>query len=130
MGYNQKDDELGSSSKIGKSDKRSYVEIVKENYEPSKKNLQKARTSKHEKDERTEREAPVSHNYDIRKQTPSRRPPMPRYQNLFFGLCYTCNNYGHKAINCRTYIRHTYNWGRNRYENSKYKVAENYNRRS
>ena len=30
LGYNQKDVELGSSSKIRKDDKRSYVDIVKE----------------------------------------------------------------------------------------------------
>ena len=30
LGYNQKDTELGSSSKIGKDDKRSYVDIIKE----------------------------------------------------------------------------------------------------
>ena len=51
LGYNQKLDELGSSSKIGKGDKRSYVDIAKENCEPSKENLQKAGTSRHEEDE-------------------------------------------------------------------------------
>jgi hypothetical protein len=25
----------------------------------------------------------------------------PRYQTIFFGLCYACNNFGHKAMNCR-----------------------------
>jgi chromosome segregation ATPase len=25
----------------------------------------------------------------------------PRYQNFFLGHCYTCGNFGHKAINCR-----------------------------
>ena len=109
LGYNKKNDELGSSSKIGKGDKRSYVDIAKDNCEPSKENLQKARTSRHEEDEWTEREAPVCHNNDIKKQAPSRRQPMPRYQNFVFGLCYAYNNYGHKAINCRTYIRHGYN---------------------
>jgi hypothetical protein len=24
----------------------------------------------------------------------------PRYQTIFFGLCYACNNFGHKAMNC------------------------------
>ena len=44
LGYNQKDDELGSSSKIGKGDKRSYVDIARKNCEPSKENLQKSGT--------------------------------------------------------------------------------------
>ena len=34
LGYNQKDDELGSSSKIEKDDKKSYVDIVRENCDP------------------------------------------------------------------------------------------------
>jgi hypothetical protein len=24
----------------------------------------------------------------------------PRYQTIFFGLCYECNNFGHKVVNC------------------------------
>lgn len=55
---------------------------------------------------------------------------MPKYQNFFSGLCYACNNYGHKAIECRTYIQYKYDWGRNIYENSKYQVEGNYNRRT
>ena len=26
-----------------------------------------------------------------------------RYQEIFLGHCYSCNNFGHKAINCRSY---------------------------
>ena len=130
MGYIQKLDELGSISKIGKGDKISYVNIAKENNEPSKENLQKVGPSKHEEDKKTKREAPVSHNNDIRKQAPSRRPPMHRYQNFFSGLCYACDNYGHKAIECRTYIQYKYNWGRNQCENYKYQVEGYYNRRT
>ena len=26
---------------------------------------------------------------------------MPRYQTIFFGLCYACNNFGHKVVNYR-----------------------------
>jgi hypothetical protein len=32
---------------------------------------------------------------------PFRRSSTPRYQTIFFGLCYTCNNFGHKVVNCR-----------------------------
>ena len=55
---------------------------------------------------------------------------MPRYQSFFSGLCYACNNYGHKVVDCRTYTRYRYNLGKNRYENSKYQVEGNYNRGS
>ena len=48
LGYNQKDVELGSSSKTRKDDKKSYVDIVKEpckreNCEPLKENIQKTK---------------------------------------------------------------------------------------
>jgi hypothetical protein len=95
---------LGSSSKIGKGDKRSYVDIARENCGPLMENLQKAGIRRYEEDERVKREAQVTHKSDIRKQAPPRRPPMPRYQSFFSGLCYACNNYVHKAIDCRTYI--------------------------
>jgi hypothetical protein len=32
---------------------------------------------------------------------PFRRFSTPRYQTIFYGLCYACNNFGHKAANCR-----------------------------
>ena len=44
LGYNQRNDELGSSSKTTKNDKKTYMDIVKEI-------LQEARTSKHEENE-------------------------------------------------------------------------------
>ena len=121
---------MGSSSKIEKDDKNNYVDIVRENYEPLKENSQKAGISRHKENERTRREVPTTHNSDPREQASSRRPPMPRYQSFFSGLCYACNNYGHKAIDYKTYIQYKYNWGRKRYENSKYQVEGNYNKRS
>jgi hypothetical protein len=32
---------------------------------------------------------------------PFRISSTPRYQTIFFGLCYACNNFGHKVVNCR-----------------------------
>jgi hypothetical protein len=40
--------------------------------------------------------------------TPQRRSLTPRYQNFFLGHCYTCGNFGHKAINCRINERNNY----------------------
>jgi hypothetical protein len=31
--------------------------------------------------------------------TPFRRYSTPKYKTIFFGLCYACNNFGHKAMN-------------------------------
>ena len=99
---------MGSSSKIIENDKRSYIEIVKETVKKEdckslKENMQKSEMKKHEEDQCAWKESPRSHNNDLTRHTPSRRPPMPRYQSIFLGLCYACNNYGHKAIDCRAY---------------------------
>jgi hypothetical protein len=102
LGYNQRNDELGSSSKISKDDKKSYMDIVKEN-------LQEAGTSKHEENEHAKKLVPATQSSNPREQAPSRRPPMPKYRNFFFGLCYAYSNYGHKVIYCKTYIRYGYN---------------------
>jgi hypothetical protein len=32
---------------------------------------------------------------------PFRRSSTPRYQTIFFGLCYACNNFGHKVVTCK-----------------------------
>ena len=41
---------------------------------------------------------------------------MPKY---FLSICYSCNNFRHKAINCRAYVRGINTWNRNGYENFK-----------
>ena len=41
---------------------------------------------------------------------PFRRYSTPRYQTIFFGLCYACNNFGHKAVNCRANNRNINNF--------------------
>jgi uncharacterized protein YjhX (UPF0386 family) len=35
---------------------------------------------------------------------------MPRYQTIFFVLCYACNNFGHKDVNCRANRRNKNNF--------------------
>jgi len=46
--------------------------------------------------------------HEPRWTTPQRRSLTPRYQNFFLGNCYTCENFGHKAINCRINERNNY----------------------
>ena len=50
---------------------------------------------------------------------------MPRYHNFFLGLCYACNNYGHKAIDCRSYATDRNAWSRNSYENTQCQSKSN-----
>ena len=77
LGYNQSNDELGSSSKTTKDDKKSYMDIVKEN-------LQELGTSKYEEDKHAKKQVPATQSSNPREQAHSRRPPIPRYQNCFF----------------------------------------------
>jgi hypothetical protein len=46
--------------------------------------------------------------HEPRWTTSQRRSLTPRYQNFFLGHCYTCKNFGHKAINCRINERNKY----------------------
>jgi hypothetical protein len=36
-------------------------------------------------------------------KAPSRWTPKQRYENVFHGQCYSCNEYGHKSLECRYY---------------------------
>jgi hypothetical protein len=64
----------------------------------------------------------------FRRTTPTRRPPTLRYQNIFLGLCYSCNNFGHKSINCRAYAKGINTWNKSSYENPKNNYEANYPR--
>ena len=99
------------------------MDIVKEK-------LQEAGTSKHEENEHAKKQVLATQSSTPKGQAPPRRSVMPRYQNFFSGLCYAYNNYGHKAIDCRRYIRSGYNQGRRRHESPKYQEERNYSRRS
>jgi hypothetical protein len=41
--------------------------------------------------------------HEFRRTTSQIRSYTPRYQNLFYGHCFNCNNFGHKAVDCRSY---------------------------
>jgi myosin heavy subunit len=41
----------------------------------------------------------------FRRTTPQRRSFTPRYENLFYGHCFYCTNFGHKVADCRDYKR-------------------------
>ena len=42
------------------------------------------------------------------KTIPRRRFPS-RYQHIFHGYFYSCGKFGHKAVECRMYLRNEYN---------------------
>jgi hypothetical protein len=41
----------------------------------------------------------------FRRTTPQRISFTPRYENLFYGHCFYCTNFGHKAADCKDYKR-------------------------
>jgi hypothetical protein len=41
----------------------------------------------------------------FRRETPSRWTPRQRYDFFFHGNCFSCNEYGHKALDCGHYAR-------------------------
>ena len=43
-----------------------------------------------------------SHDED-RANEVSKIPMSIRYQQIFLGHCYSCNNFGHKSLKCRAY---------------------------
>lgn len=34
------------------------------------------------------------------------RPLLKMYQQIFLGNCYSCNNFGHKELDCKAYQKH------------------------
>jgi len=67
-------------------------------------------------------------NIILRGKMPSTRPLTLRYQNIFLGVCYSCNNFGQKVINSRVYARGRNT--RNSYENPKNYYEGSYGRKS
>ena len=51
----------------------------------------------------------------------------PRYQPFFYVNCYSCARFGHKAIECRMYVRNKYRFGRS-FRNGQSGTQQNINR--
>jgi hypothetical protein len=51
---------------------------------------------------------------------PFKRSSTSGYQTIFLGLCYSCNNFGHKDINCRSYAKKKINY--EGYSNNSYPI--------
>jgi transposase InsO family protein len=112
LGYNQT--EKGSSSKTTKQETypKIYAETIKGDRKVYKENY---RTLLHREDsdfrinDRQKIDRPQEEEGFIRVP-PFRRSSTPRYQTIFFGLCYACNNFGHKVVNCRANNRNINNF--------------------
>jgi hypothetical protein len=110
LGYNQT--EKGSSSKTTEQETnpKSYAETIKGDrkmYKEDYRDTPPLRRFRFQNQQQTDR--PQEEEGFIR--APSfRRSSTPRYQTIFFGLCYACNNFGHKAVNCRANNRNNNNF--------------------
>jgi hypothetical protein len=109
LGYNQT--EKGSSSKTTdqETNPKLYAKtikgdrIYKEYYKdtpPLRRFMfqNKKQTNRHQEEE------------GFIRAPPFKRSSTPRYQTIFFGLCYACNNFLHKAVNCRANNRNNNNF--------------------
>jgi hypothetical protein len=110
LGYNQT--EKGSSSKTTEQETnpKSYAETIKEDrkiYKEDYRDTPPPRRFRFQNQQQTDR--PQEEEGFIRAP-PFRRSSTPRYQTIFFGLCYACNNFGHKAVNCRANNRNSNNF--------------------
>jgi hypothetical protein len=50
-----------------------------------------------------QKSTPLTKERDAKNNTIIRRNPSNRYQHIFLGHFYSCNNFGHKAIHCKAY---------------------------
>jgi hypothetical protein len=110
LGYNQT--EKGSSSKTTEQETypKSYAETIKGDrkiYKEDYRDTPPPRRFRFQNQQQTDR--PQEEEGFIRAP-PFRRSSTPRYQTIFFGLCYACNNFGHKAVNCRANNRNNNNF--------------------
>jgi hypothetical protein len=102
-GYNQI--KKGSSSKTTEQEKhpKIYAETIKRDRKVYRENYRDSpppRRFRFQNQRPTETDRSQEEEGFIR-ETPFRISSTPRYQTIFFGLCYACNNFGHKVVNCR-----------------------------
>jgi hypothetical protein len=101
LGYNQT--EKGSSSKKIEQETypKSYAKTIKGDRKIYKEDYRDApplRRFRFQNQQSTDR---PQEQEGFRRANPLRISSTPRYQTMFFGLCYECNNFGHKSMNCR-----------------------------
>jgi hypothetical protein len=100
LGYNQTKKGSRSKTKKQETNPKSYAETIKEDrkiYKEDYRDTPPPRRFRFHNQQQTDR--PQEEEGFIRAH-PFRRSSNPRYQTIFFGLCYACNNFGHKVVNC------------------------------
>jgi hypothetical protein len=101
LGYNEI--EKGSSSKTIEQEKipKIYTETIKGDMKIYKEDYRDTPPSKIFKFQNQQQTYRPQEEEGLIRAPPFRRYTTLRYQTIFFGLCYACNNFGHKVVNCR-----------------------------
>jgi hypothetical protein len=85
------------------NDNNKPTETKEDNQSPR---TSKGKSSKTESVEQRNNALPTQrHHQHERNQFSQRRQPFSRYKDFFYGYCFYCSNFGHKAVNCSLRIR-------------------------
>jgi hypothetical protein len=95
-------------------DNNKYGETKEDNQPPRKSERKSTRIKSVEQRNNT---PSTQRNHQHGRNRPAqRRQPFSRYKGLFYGYCFFCSNFGHKAVNCSLKFRYEQSkHSRNRY---------------
>jgi hypothetical protein len=92
--------------KVNEGKSKSYAEVLK-------RSISDEDNRKRENDVPQKIDIPPKDNTDKFKISfPPRWHRTTRYQNSFLGYFFSCNHFGHKAIDCRAYARNYHVWNK------------------
>jgi hypothetical protein len=86
------------------NDNNKPAETKEDNQPPRRSKEKGARTESVEQRNNTP-SAQGNHQHG-RNRPAQRRQPFSRYKDFFYGYCFYCSNFGHKAVNCSLRFRH------------------------
>jgi hypothetical protein len=103
LGYNQRENRSSSKTTDQETQPRNYAETVrgdKKFYKKDHRDTPPPKIFRFQNQRQSETRRPQEED-EFRRVTNFRRSTTPKYQTIFLGLCYSCNNFGHKVVNCR-----------------------------
>jgi hypothetical protein len=89
---------------VAANDNNKSAETKEDNQPPRRSKEKGARTESVEQINNTP-SAQGNHQHG-RNRPAQRRQPFSRYKDFFYGYCFYCSNFGHKAVNCSLRFRH------------------------
>jgi hypothetical protein len=125
LGYDHKETNKGSKYGIQKSDKnpRTYAASLQSSFKREENQI------KTDSNQQISALSPKINEY--RRNTTPRRTPPKRYQQLFLGYCFSCHNFGHKALDCKAYRKNYHKsvqgYGHKNNKSSRNQRSRNYN---